>query len=181
MGLASESGPSGRTSFGLRILRYGIRALQLVLALAIAGVYGSDVNNARKQHRAVDSRWVASLRPTFSPSLHANSIQVYAEVVAGLSALTSILYLIPFLSAYLNASLFFAWDALLFIFWVAVFGAFGKLFLHRHPDLPRMRHAVWLDLVNMLLWFATAAVGGMMFLRSGWPGLSKLSRPRAAA
>ena len=49
---------------------------------------------------------------------------------------------------------------------------FAKLFLHRHnargnSDLRRMKHAVWIDLINMLLWFVAAAVGAVAFVTGG--------------
>jgi len=54
----------------------------------------------------------------------------------------------------------FPWDVILFILWVAVFGIFGKLFIHEdaegNKDIERMKSAVWIDLINMLLWFISA-------------------------
>ena len=52
------------------------------------------------------------------------SAQVYAEVVGGLSALTSLLYFLPFI---LRFALVWAWNLILFILWIALFGIFGKV------------------------------------------------------
>ena len=56
------------------------------------------------------------------------------------------------------------------ILWTVVFGIFGKLFIHKdsHGDgnFQRNKNAVWVDLINMLLWFVTAIIGGIMFFRN---------------
>ena len=53
------------------------------------------------------------------------------------------------------------------ILWVAVFGVFGKIYIHAKPvdgGVRRMKNAVWVDLVNMLLWFLTTMVSMVAFL-----------------
>lgn len=60
-------------------------------------------------------------------------------------------------------------DTLHSILWVAVFGAFGKLYLPEEArgkeGGERMRNAVWVDLINMLLWFLSAVIGAILYLR----------------
>lgn len=55
------------------------------------------------------------------------------------------------------------------ILWVAVFGVFGRLYIHADPKgasgVQRMKNAVWIDLVNMLLWFISAIYGAVLFFR----------------
>lgn len=49
---------------------------------------------------------------------------------------------------------------------MAVFGVFGKIYIHAKPvdgGVKRMKNAVWVDLVNMLLWLVSAAVGAVAF------------------
>lgn len=49
---------------------------------------------------------------------------------------------------------------------MAVFGVFGKIYIHAKPvdgGVKRMKNAVWVDLVNMLLWLVTAVVGVVAF------------------
>ena len=59
------------------------------------------------------------------------------------------------------------------ILWAAVFGIFGKMYIHENPEgdrgVSRMKNAVWIDLINMLLWFVTAffAAVWFFFLRGG--------------
>jgi hypothetical protein len=51
----------------------------------------------------------------------------------------------------------------IFILWCAVFGIFGKMYIHENPegngDITRMKNAVWIDLVNLLLWFVGTVFG----------------------
>ena len=93
--------------------------------------------------------------------------------------MSSILFCLPFL---LRFAFKWVWDFILFILWVAVFGVFAdvrapptphqtsntierltdnlQMYIHENPegngDIRRMKHAVWVDLVNMLLWLVIA-------------------------
>lgn len=55
------------------------------------------------------------------------------------------------------------------ILWVAVFGLFGKIYMHADPmgnsGVQRMKNAVWIDLINMLLWFLSAIYSAVLFFR----------------
>ncbi|PMD33113.1 hypothetical protein L207DRAFT_590181 [Hyaloscypha variabilis F] len=140
------------------ILHSIFRLIQIVLALAVCGLYGVDLNRADKEHKYSDGKWV------------------YAEVTASLSAFLALLYLIPFTSR-----IPFAWvaDTILFILWIALFGIFGKMYIHANAQgdsgIERMKNAVWVDLVNALLWLVSA-VGMLIFwvrhrgARSRWTG-----------
>jgi len=79
---SSSGGAIG--AIGRTILRF----FQFVLALTVAGLYGVDLHAAQKAHVGADGKWV------------------FAEVVAGLSAVSCILYGIPFLKSYW----LWAWD-----------------------------------------------------------------------
>ncbi|KAH7063131.1 hypothetical protein B0J12DRAFT_562847 [Macrophomina phaseolina] len=140
--LAGYSHHGGLPGLVARVL---LRLLQFVLALTVCGLYGVDLDNARKAHAYADSKWV------------------YAEVTAGLSAITCLVYLVPMV----HSLFFFAWDWVLFILWVVVFGIFGRMYINEAPEyvagIVRMKHAVWVDLVCMLLWFITAVYGTVMW------------------
>lgn len=142
---AHNSSSGGVAGF---LFRVTFRFFQFILAIVVAGLYGQDLHSANSHHKYADSKWV------------------YAEVVAGLSAITTIIYGIPFLKSWM----FFLWDTILFIMWVALFGIFAKMFLNEDPEgdsgVERMKHAVYVDLVNMLLWFITAVYGGIVFFRN---------------
>jgi len=121
------------------------RFIQLVLALAVCGLYGVDLNAANKQHKYSDGKWV------------------YAEIIGSFSAVTALLYLIPFVS---RIPFLFIWDSILFILWIALFGLFGSMYIKENAEgdsgIERMKHAVWVDLVNALLWLISA-VGMLVF------------------
>jgi hypothetical protein len=78
----------------------------LVLALVVAGLYGVDLQRADEADKRGDKSWI------------------YAEVVAGLSALTAVLLFVPFL---LRFMVVWVWDLVLFVLWIALFGVFGKV------------------------------------------------------
>ncbi|KAI9871823.1 MAG: hypothetical protein M1830_002406 [Pleopsidium flavum] len=90
MAFKDRSSASGGGFMGW-IIHAILRSLQFVFALTVAGLYGTDLSNARKHGVGGDPKWV------------------YAEVVAGLSALTSIIYMVPLLKSFY----LFAWDAVL--------------------------------------------------------------------
>ncbi|EKD14402.1 uncharacterized protein L3040_008237 [Drepanopeziza brunnea f. sp. 'multigermtubi'] len=121
------------------------RVVQMALALTVCGLYGVDLNRARQAGKYSDGKWV------------------YAEVTGALAAATAVAYLIPLAS---RVPFAFVWDSVLFVLWIALFGLFGKMYLDEDPegnaDLRRMKHAVWVDLVNALLWLLSA-VGMAVF------------------
>ncbi|KAF2085360.1 hypothetical protein K490DRAFT_23652, partial [Saccharata proteae CBS 121410] len=119
-----------------------LRLLQFVLGLTVAGLYGVDLNAARRAHTYADSKWV------------------FAEVIAGLSCVTAAALCIP---ALFRARWLWTWEWMLFILWVAQFGSFGRVYLGvetgGRSGVQRMKNAVWVDLACLLLWFGTAVLG----------------------
>ena len=73
------------------IARTLLRLFQFALALTVAGLYGVDLHHGSQAHVSADGRWV------------------YAEVVAGLSAVSCLVYAVPFIKSFW----FFAWDFIL--------------------------------------------------------------------
>ncbi|KAF3903549.1 hypothetical protein AA313_de0201988 [Arthrobotrys entomopaga] len=141
MSLKAIESLTGRIILGI------LRLLQLVLACAVIGLYGKYLSRATDADEHADGRWV------------------WAVVVGGLSALTAIFYSLPFFPL----RFFFIWDILLFIFWLTVFAIFASLYMHEDPegnhDIEQMRDAMWLDLVNWILWLISALVGFWYFWR----------------
>ncbi|KAJ5671606.1 hypothetical protein N7507_000733 [Penicillium longicatenatum] len=128
------------------VSRAALRTLQFVLAITVAGLYGVDLAHATKTNNTAPTEWV------------------YAEFVSAVSAITCIVHC--FVTVVHVA--WSAWDGILFVLWLAQIGVFGTLYssgvknkLYENVTLsvPRMRAAVWIDLVNMLLWFATFVLG----------------------
>ncbi|KAF7563550.1 hypothetical protein G7046_g600 [Stylonectria norvegica] len=130
--------------FGLTISYLVFSVLHLflfALALATCGLYGTDLHKAHEHDKYADSKWI------------------YAVVVGSISAVTCVVYFIP---PILRVGGFFVaiWDFILFILWIALFGVFGKLFIHENPEgdggIKRMKNAVWVDLTSALLWLIVA-------------------------
>ncbi|SPO07371.1 uncharacterized protein DNG_10065 [Cephalotrichum gorgonifer] len=142
------------------IPRLVCRGLQFVLALVVCGFYGNRVDADRKADDGFSAEWI------------------FAILVAGVSAATSLVFM---LAAPLSAipivggmmKMFktyraFAWDGVLFVLWIVVFGIFAGIFLHRDSDeeykgssTRAMKMAVWFDLINAILWLASTVYGGI--------------------
>ncbi|KAF8543201.1 hypothetical protein BDD12DRAFT_915968 [Trichophaea hybrida] len=124
------------------ISRSTLRISQILVSLVIAGLYGRDISAGN-----TTAAWV------------------FAEVVAGLSIVVAIIYLLPFIRSFK----FFFVDVVLFLFWTGLFGAFGNRYIKtdckKDGDCGRMKTAVWFDLIGMLLWFVSGVVGVFAFLR----------------
>ncbi|KAK1255743.1 hypothetical protein MKX07_008002 [Trichoderma sp. CBMAI-0711] len=124
----------------LSIGYYAFTALHFAcfaLAITVCGLYGADLQRTKHFDNYTKSKWV------------------YAVVVGALTAATCALYFIPFIIE--AGGIFIAsWDAILFVLWIALFGVFGKLYIHENAhgngDVERMKHAVWVDLTSALLW-----------------------------
>ncbi|GAB1312383.1 MARVEL domain-containing protein [Madurella fahalii] len=108
---------------------------QFALAITVCALYGVELDRARKAGAHAEGKWV------------------YAEVVGGLSALTAILYCIPFI---LRFALVWAWNLILFILWIVLFGLFSRMYINQdvdgNADIQRMKNAVWVVLANAILW-----------------------------
>lgn len=140
-----------------------LRFLQFAFALTVAGLYGRDLHLACDKDVYLDAKWV------------------YAEIVAALAAATSAAYLLiwccvmriarPALTSYYSMHLpLWLWEMFMCVLWLVLFGIFGKMYLPENPegdlDIVRMKHAVWVDLVNLLLWTATMIWSGLRW----WQG-----------
>ncbi|RDW76322.1 MARVEL domain-containing protein [Aspergillus mulundensis] len=122
-----------------------LRASQFILAVTVSALYGVDLRHAT------------------SVNAHAQAEWIYAEFVAGVSAITCLAH---FFVTVTRVG-WCAWDGVLFILWVAQVGVFGTIYYPAVTSgygdatlsVPRMRSAVWVCLVNMALWLLTAVLG----------------------
>ncbi|KAI0009625.1 hypothetical protein F4779DRAFT_581382 [Xylariaceae sp. FL0662B] len=130
-------------------LRWAARGIQFVFAIIVCGIYGHRLDQDRRAGNTQSVNWV------------------YAVVVAGLSCITCLLYAIPNPFSKLQSHRLFAWDLVLFILWIAVFGTFANIFLKRTDDefegtsVKLMKCAIWVDLVNAVFWIFTGIYGAM--------------------
>lgn len=73
----------------------------------------------RTEHRAQSSK------PHNLSTQANNPLQAFAVVVGVFSAVTALIYCIPLVIR--KFSILFAWDVLIFFFWIVLFGIFGKV------------------------------------------------------
>ncbi|KAK3331152.1 hypothetical protein B0H66DRAFT_587410 [Apodospora peruviana] len=127
---------------------FTLHFFQFILAVTVCGLYGYELDRARKAGKYADGKWV------------------YAEVVGGLSALTALLLCIPY---FLRFALAWVWNLILFILWIALFGLFGKMYINENAegnaDIQRMKNAVWVVFVNALLWLVSSIAGFVYWWR----------------
>lgn len=128
------------------IPRLVVRGLQFLLGIVIVGIYGNRVADA------LSTEWV------------------YGLIVGGLSCATAVAFAImaPFgaVSNRFKTHRLFTWDLILFLLWIVLFGIFAKIFLHRDSDdsykgssTTVEKAAVWIDLVNAILWLISGTYG----------------------
>lgn len=72
------------------------------------------------------------------------------------------------------------------VLWTALFGIFGKIYIPAHPTPHqggqwRMKHAVWVDLTNMLLWLLTGVMSTIIWFRSRGGRTMHTGRAKASA
>ncbi|KAL4788661.1 hypothetical protein BJX76DRAFT_344776 [Aspergillus varians] len=155
-----------------------VAIIQFAFGLAVIGLYSQDINSARDKGDSAPSRWV------------------YAVVTAFMSTVTALLYLVlgwwwtkrskPAFSA--RSGLFlplFAWESVLVILWLVVFGIFGEMYIGVYhvggkeggeSKVTRMRRAVWVDLICLVFWAISAAWRGVRW----WKGNGGSFKRRSA-
>ncbi|RHZ61352.1 MARVEL domain-containing protein [Aspergillus thermomutatus] len=136
-----------------------LRFIQFVFGLTVIGLYGRDLHGT--DNAPAPAKWV------------------YAVVTAFLATVTAAVYLLlPFVMkgrtplarlGRLQLPLFI-WESVLCVLWLTLFGIFGKMYIGDYsegPKVTRMRHAVWVDLVNLGLWAVTMGWVGFRW----WKGV----------
>jgi hypothetical protein len=133
--------------------RLVVRVLQFVLGIVLCGIYGYRVSRTPEGTSAAEF--------------------VYAVFVAGASSVVAVLFAaggtLSALSKRCKTYRLFAVDLVLFLLWLVAFGLFAAIFLHRGSDEPPykessttlMKGAVWLDLVNTILWLVSGLYGAI--------------------
>lgn len=129
------------------VFRLVMRFFQFLLAIVVIGLYAQDLDKARKAGVGYDSKWM------------------FATITGVLASIWAIACMLPLIKAWF----FFYLDYIMFIFYLAAFGVFGKMYIKEDPEgnkgIVRMKNAVWILLVNMLLWLITASYGAFIFLK----------------
>ncbi|KXG49883.1 uncharacterized protein PGRI_058510 [Penicillium griseofulvum] len=152
-----------------------VRFLQFVFGLTVIGLYGKDVHHDHSEKHIWHSKWV------------------YALVTAFLATVTAAIHLIlPFVMRKAKSGAGpalllpqFAWEFVVTVLWLTLFGIFGKMYIGVHPvegsgakvdaaiaelgdasKINRMRHAVWIDIINLGFWVMTASWVLVRWLKS---------------
>ncbi|KAK0389989.1 hypothetical protein NLU13_3562 [Sarocladium strictum] len=147
--------------------RLVFRCLQFLFAIIAVGFYGNRVDADRKERDGFSPEWM------------------YAMIVGGASAVTAVLFVaaatlgaLPYIGSrlkMLKVYRAFPCDLILFVAWIVVFGIFAGIFLHRDDDdgsykgskTGPMKVAVWIDLVNAVLWLISGTYGGLKTFLGG--------------
>lgn len=126
------------------LFRLSVRLLQFAFALASGVSYAIELQ-----------------RKSVSPPTNF----IYAEVVFGLTLITLIIDSITV--RYYRLSWMVEW--ILAILWIACFAIFYSSYIggpveqgYERADLGRMKRAIWCDLINALLWLASALFSSIM-------------------
>ncbi|KAL4877499.1 hypothetical protein BJY04DRAFT_222057 [Aspergillus karnatakaensis] len=141
---------------------------QFAFGLAVIGLYSQDISAARDRGDSAPSQWV------------------YAVVTAFLSTVTATLYLVlgwwwtkrgkaGFAARPAFHLPLFGWEGVLVILWLVVFGIFGEMYIGVYhvggkeggeSNVTRMRRAVWVDLVCLVMWAGSAGWRGVRWWKA---------------
>lgn len=183
-GPAAAEQPSKGAKLGSMFIS-GLRFLQFVFGLTVIGLYGKDVRHDHEEKNTWHAKWL------------------FALITAFLATATAAVHLIvPFCMRrvkYAPRSALrlpqFAWEFVLCVLWLTLFGIFGKMYIGVYPSsgsssaanaskrdsssssssmaglgdaskIDRMRHAVWVDVANLALWVFTASWVLLLWLKS---------------
>ncbi|KAK1138794.1 hypothetical protein N8T08_001796 [Aspergillus melleus] len=132
-----------------------LHAIQLIFAIAVLALYSSDIHNAHERGDSAGAEWVFAVVTAFLGCATALVMLVYVAVLKQRSVGGKAGVLLGL----------FAWQALGVVLWLVVFGIFAGRFLG--TEKKKMRRAVWVDLVCLVLAVGAAAWAGLRWWRNG--------------
>ncbi|KAJ5573939.1 uncharacterized protein N7459_008366 [Penicillium hispanicum] len=156
-----------------------LRFLQFVFGLTVIGLYGTDVRHDHQDKDSWSARWVYALVAAFLATATAAVHMCLPFCMRRVNYTPSPALRLPQ----------FVWEFVLCILWLTLFGIFGKMYIGVYPSsdsdsskrdtsssatsglgdaskINRMRHAVWVDLVNLVMWVFTASWVLLRWLKS---------------
>lgn len=135
---------------GWTIINSILRLFQIIGAIVVIVYYGSILDQATKQHKYADGKFV------------------YATVVSSASLATSLVLLfMPWVNQTKANSVLFVWETLLFLMWMALAITFRAFFTEKaemDSAIQKMIVAVGFDTACMGLWSLTAARSTYIFV-----------------
>lgn len=157
---ATPAEPASKRAKLATMLVSGLRFLQFVFGLTVIGLYGRDVHHDHADKHTWHARWVFALVAAFLATVTAAVYMALPFCMARVSYRPSPALKLPQ----------FLWEFAICVLWLTLFGIFGKMYIGVRPSddkgvaglgdkskVDRMRHAVWIDLINLAMWVATAS------------------------
>lgn len=157
---ATPAEPTSKRARLAEMVISGVRFLQFVFALTAIGLYGRDVHHDHADKDTWHAKWVFALIAAFLAAVTAAVHMALPFCLRRVSYRPSPALKLPQ----------FIWEFILCVLWLTLFGIFGKMYIGVHPSedkgvsglgdaskINRMRHAVWIDLINLVMWVATAS------------------------
>ncbi|CAI7656725.1 unnamed protein product [Penicillium manginii] len=137
-----NSAPQSKRAKLAEMLMSVLRFFQFVFGLTVIGLYGKDIHHDHEDKHEWNSKWV------------------YAVITAFLATITAVVHMvIPFLMRR-TARAYTPIPALQLpqFVWEFVLGSKAQeAALGDASKINRMRHACWIDLINLLMWVATSS------------------------
>ncbi|KAJ5804170.1 uncharacterized protein N7518_000473 [Penicillium psychrosexuale] len=156
-----------------------LRFLQFVFGLTVIGLYGKDVHHDHSEKHTWHAKWAYALITAFlatvTAAIHLIMPFIMRKAKRGAGAGSdSTMLLLPQ----------FVWEFVVSVLWLALFGIFGKMYIGVHPvvsggktdaatsalgdasKINRMRHAVWVDIINLAFWVMTTSWVLLRWLKS---------------
>ena len=164
-----------------------LRFLQFVFGLTVIGLYGKDVHHDHSEKHIWRSQWVYALVTGFLATATAGVHLVMPFLMRRVknAAGPNVALLLPQ----------FGWEFVVTVLWLALFGVFGKMYIGVYAvessgsgsgsgkrdeavtstapsslgdasKITRMRHAVWIDVINLVFWVITSSWVLMRWLKS---------------
>jgi hypothetical protein len=163
----------------------GVRFLQFVFGLTVIGLYGKDVRHDHEDGHTWHAKWVFAMITAFLATSTAAMHIILPFLTRRVNSPPNPKLKLPQ----------FVWEFILCILWLTLFGIFGKMYIGVYPSatkdsgkrdtdstststsssdsglgdaskINRMRHAVWIDLVNLMMWVVTASWVLLRWLKS---------------
>ncbi|KAJ6107848.1 hypothetical protein N7523_009171 [Penicillium sp. IBT 18751x] len=177
--------PSEPISKGSKVMGMVISALrffQFVFGLAVIGLYGQDVHHDKAKN-TWHAKWVFALIVGFLATSTAAIHMIVPFLTKKVNYRPSAKLQLPR----------FTWEFVVCVLWLTLFGIFGKLYIGVYVSdstsesgkrdtatssttatselgdaskINRMRHAVWVDLINLVFWAVTASWALLKWLKA---------------
>lgn len=124
--------------------------------------------------------------PLVFPELTRLFLQIFATTVGALSGATALVYMIWGAALeFRTIAILFVWDLIIFVQWVILSGLFGYMYIGENAEMDdgiqKMKTACYFDIVNMVLWMASAGYCGWVVFVADRNALSEGKKKEASS